>query len=100
MGTNQFDLKQQGLLYFEIYEPGPKPPVIDLSIVDRAKGEQRIDSGPMDISQWTRRGSPRIPISMRLPSADLPPGTYTLEVRVTHDEGRDEVVRTADFDVR
>ncbi len=35
-GKREFHWKQQGLLYFEIYEPGPKPPVIELSIGGRA----------------------------------------------------------------
>jgi hypothetical protein len=100
MGAAQFHLKQQGMLYFEIYEPGPKPPVIDLSIVDREKGEQKIDSGPMDTTQWTRPGATRIPITMRFPSADLPAGSYALELRVTHDDGKDEVVRTANFEIK
>ncbi len=95
MGATQFHLKQQGLLYFEIYEPGPKPPVIDLSIVDRAKGEQKFNSGPIDTTPWASPGSTRIPITIPFPAANLPAGSYTLKLRVN-----EETVRTKDFEVK
>jgi len=45
-------------------------------------------------------GNPAIPIALNLPVSDLPAGAYTLELRVTGDNGQDAVVRTADFDVK
>lgn len=109
MGSTQFHVGQPVALYFEIYEPPLavstsahpiKPPRIDLTIVDRAKDDQIIDSHRMETSQWTRPGSALIPIAMPFPSANLPTGLYRLEVRMTHDQGADEVVRTTDFEVR
>lgn len=109
MAGNQFHPGQEGLLYLEIYEPrlaantngqAAKPPTMNISVIDRASGEQRIDSGAMDTQEWVRPASGVIRIAMRLPSADLLAGAYRVEVRVAHDEGKDEVVRTADFEIR
>ena len=54
----------------------------------------------MDADGWVQAGNPVIPITLNLPASKLPAGGYTLEVRVTHSDGHDAVVRTADFDVR
>lgn len=100
MATTQFHLKQQGLLYFEIYDPGPRPPTMELTIIDREKGEQKFNSGPIDTTPWISPGSTRIPITMPFPTANLPAGNYTLELRVNHEDGKDEIVRTTDFEVK
>ncbi len=52
----------------------------------------------MDTTQFTRPGGARIPITMRFPSQPTSPReAYTLELRVTQDDGKNETVRTADF---
>ena len=39
-------------------------------------------------------------IALTFPVSNLAAGSYTLEVRVTHDNGQDAVVRSADFEVK
>lgn len=60
----------------------------------------KIDSGPLDAGEWRESGNPVIRIAPALPLSDLPPGAYTLEVRVKGDKGQDAVTSHADFDVR
>jgi VWFA-related protein len=109
MGGTQFHTGQNGLFYFEIYEPRPaptaagqptKPPAIRFRILDRATGQEKSDSGLMDAAGWMQAGNPMIPIALNLPVSNLPAGSYTLEVRVTNDGGQDSLVRRADFEVR
>jgi VWFA-related protein len=108
MGGNVFRAHETGLFYVEVYDPqlvagaakNAAAPVLEVSVVDRAAGAQRLDSGPIDTREWLRPDSSTIPISMRIPSADLPPGAYTLELRIKLAEGGDEVARWADFEVQ
>ena len=107
MGGNVFRAHEPGLFYVEVYDPqlvagaakNAAAPVLEVSVVDRAAGTQKLDSGPIDTREWVRPDSATIPISMRIPSADLPPGAYTLELRIKLAEAGDEVVRSADFEV-
>ena len=108
MGGAQFAAGQNGLFYFEVYEPRlaqatagqpMKPPAMRFRILDRATGQEK-NSESMDAGGWMQPGNPVIPIALNLPVSNLPAGSYTLEVRVTGDSGPDAVVRSADFDVK
>jgi hypothetical protein len=73
--------------------------VIRIRILDRATAQEK-RSEPIDAGGSMRAGNPVIPIALSLPASSLPVGSYTLEVRVTRDGGQDDVVRSADFDVK
>ena len=97
------------MFYFEVYEPRlaraaggrpVKPPTMRMRIIDRGTRQDKVDSGPMDAAVWMQAGNPVIPIALTLPVSDLAAGLYTLEVYVTHDDGQDAVVRSADFEVK
>jgi hypothetical protein len=111
LGGTQFPAGQNGLFYFETYDSGPvqvraswppaaRPLGLQFLILDRMSGELKIDSGASDASEWSEPGNPVTRIAPALPLSRLQPGAYTLEVRVTHDNGRDAVTRRVDFDVR
>jgi hypothetical protein len=94
-GGSQLPAGRDGLFYFEVYAPSlVKQPAMRIRILNRATGEEKNNSGPMDAGEWMQAGNPVIPIALNLPASNLPAGSYTLEVRV------DTVVRTADFDVK
>ena len=96
MGGMEFRVGQNGLVYFELYNPGAgKLPPVQLRILERATGQEKIDSGPRDANPWMRPGDPLVPVELNLPIAKLPAGAYTLEVHAG-----DAVVRRADFDVK
>jgi hypothetical protein len=109
IGEPLFHAGQNGLSYFEVYEPrlvrstagqAINPPAMRLRILDRATGQEKKDLGHSDAGAWMQTGTPVIPIALKLPVSVLPPGSYTLELRVTDDSGQDAVVRTAEFDVK
>jgi VWFA-related protein len=103
-GSNRFQRAEPCLAFLEIYEPllsGPHPPKISLQIrvLDRQTGEQKVDSGIFGVDNLIRAGDQVIPVSLTVPIATLSPGSYRLEVKATHSPGTDPVIRLADFEV-
>jgi hypothetical protein len=113
-GTNQFHAGDRFYSYLEVYEPRltsvaaapagqPETPLpgvaLRLRILDRTTGQQKTDSGPMSASRFMRPGNPVIPVSLQIPTTDLPVGGYKMELTAARDDGKDAVVRTTDFDL-
>jgi hypothetical protein len=104
-GTSQFHAGEPGFVYFEVYEPqlaktDAQLPVVGVRtrVLDRATGQQKIDSGVKTVGSFMHPGNSTVPVMSPLPTAGLPAGHYKLEVSVMHTTG-DPVVRTVDFDV-
>jgi hypothetical protein len=90
-------------VYMELYEPGlteEKPPQINIAIkiTDRKTGEAKISSGNMGVDSFIRKGNPTVPVIMRLPVKDLPPGSYRLDVTGLDSAGK-SMTRSAEFEV-
>jgi hypothetical protein len=90
-------------LYVEIYEPGlteENPPklMMALKITDRKSGEAKITSGTMAVDSYVRKGNPVVPVILKLPVKDLPPGSYHLDVACGDSTGK-QLHRAADFEV-
>jgi VWFA-related protein len=103
-GSSRFPRGGSCFAFLEIYEPllaGKTPPKLSLQIrvLDRQTGEQKVDSGVFAVDSLIRAGEPVVPVSLTVPIASLSPGSYRLEVRVTHSSGSDSVTRSADFEV-
>ncbi len=102
-GSNQFKKTDRAALYVEIYAPalaGPNPPKVGvkMTVVDRKTGEKKIDSGGMAAD--AKAGSPLVPLGLKLPVADLAPGSYRLELKAVDSAGNVSQPRTADFEVQ
>lgn len=104
-GTSQFHAGEPGFVYFEVYEPlltktdAPLPVVgVRTRVLDRATGQQKIDTGVKTVGSYMHPGNVTVPIMSPLPTTGLPAGRYKLEVSAMHTTG-DPVVRTVDFDV-
>ncbi len=101
MGSLQFPAVRDGIVYFEVYDPLSAHPVtLDMRVRDRATGQEKAGSAPLDASPWARPSSPTLPISLTLRLSSLPRGAYTLEVRAAHAGGKDAVQRTVDFEIK
>jgi hypothetical protein len=90
-------------MYLEIYEPGlteEKPPQVNIAIkiTDRKTGEAKLASGNMGADSFVRKGNPVVPIVMRLPVKDLPPGSYRLDVSGLDSAGK-SMSRSAEFEI-
>ena len=102
-GSDQFKKTDRAAFYVEIYAPalaGPNPPKVgvQMAIVDRKTGEKKIESG--GAAADAKVGSPLVPLGLKLPVADLPPGSYRLELKGVDSAGNVTQPRTADFEVQ
>jgi len=102
-GSDQFKKIDRAAVYVEMYAPalaGPNPPKVGVKmvVVDRKTGEKKIDSG--GLASDAKVGSPLVPLGLRLPVADLPPGSYRLELKGVDSAGNVTQLRTADFEVQ
>jgi hypothetical protein len=78
--------------YFEVYEPpvaggDPAKLTMHLRLLDAQSNEQKWDSTDVDLSALAKSGGGVIPVALRLPVANLPPGTYRAELTVKDSEG-------------
>jgi VWFA-related protein len=102
-GSDQFKKTDRAAFYVEIYAPalaGPNPPKVGvkMTVVDRKTGEKKIDSG--GAAADAKAGSPLVPLGLKLPVAELAPGSYRLELKAVDSAGNVSQPRTADFEVQ
>jgi len=102
-GANRFKTTDPATMYLEIYEPllvGANPPRVgvQLRLLDRKTGEQKVDSGIVEVASFMRAGNPVIPVGLKLPLASLIAGSYRVELTASDSVGK-SVVRSADFEI-
>ena len=102
-GTDEFKKTDRAAFYVELYAPalaGPNPPKIGVkvAVVDRKTGEKKIETGGEAAD--AKAGSPLVPVGLILPVAQLPPGSYRLELTGVDSAGNTTPARTADFEVQ
>ena len=102
-GTNHFKKGDQTFLYLEVYEPlmlaKTAPSVaMDLKVLDKKTGQQKDDSGLMNLKNFMKPGSPVIPVGMKLPLDKLAPGSYLAEFKAVDSAGK-TFVRSTNFEV-
>jgi VWFA-related protein len=78
--------------YFEVYEPlatgaAAVPLTMRLRLLDVRSGQERWNSGDVDLSSLTRSANRIIPVALRLPVASLPAGPYRAELTVNDPAG-------------
>jgi len=87
--------------YFEIYEPLANPAAtigmtMSLRVLDGKSGEQRWNSGNVDLGALARTAGHVIPVAVKLPVANLRPGAYRAELTVKDSAGG-EATRGVEF---
>jgi hypothetical protein len=102
-GANRFKTTDAATMYLEIYEPllaGGNPPQVgvELRLVDRKTGQQKVDSGVVEVASFIRAGNPVIPVGLKLPVSALAAGSYRAELTASDSAGK-SVVRSTDFEV-
>jgi len=90
-------------IYAEVYEPllvnADHPQVaIELKVVDKA-GAQKFDTGMQNAQRFIKTGSPVIALGLKLPIAQLDPGSYQVALQAVDSAGNKSQLRTADFEV-
>ena len=106
-GAGEFHAGAPAYFYVEAYEPllatakpdAPLPLIgIRIRVLDRATGQQKSDSGARSAATYERAGNPIVPMIPVLPTANLPAGSYRLEVSVMRESGV-PATRTTDFEI-
>ena len=79
----------------------PNPPVVGLQlrILDRKSGEQKQDSGLVNMAAFIQTGNPVVPVGLKLLAESLAPGAYRVELQARDSAGKTSVLRSADFDL-
>jgi len=72
---------------------------VQLKVLDRKTGQAKIDSGMVTAASFIQKGSPVIPVGLKLPVNTLDPGSYRVELVAIDSAGNHSTTRTADFEM-
>jgi hypothetical protein len=67
-------------------------------LVDRKTGDQKMDSGVIEVASFIHAGNPVIAVGLKLPVASLATGSYRIDLTALDSAGK-SVVRSADFEI-
>jgi VWFA-related protein len=103
-GTNRFKKADNVVLYTEVYEPlltSEKPPVMGIGyeIDDRTTGKKMFSTGTVRLDDFVQKGSPIVPVGLKVPVKDLPAGSYRLVTQAIDSEKNHTPSRGIFFDV-
>lgn len=104
-GSNTFSKSGPAAVYVEVYDPllvEQAPPKVGLQmrIVDRKTGDQKLDTGFISMAANIRSGNAMVPCGLKMPVETLAPGMYRAELKAIDTAGNASVVRQADFAVQ
>ncbi len=101
--SNHFKITDTVALYAQVYDPhltDPNPPAVRIAfnIVNAKTGEVVIGAHNIDTSSYLEKGNPVLPLGLKVPIDQLPPGTYRLDFQASDANGGLSVVRSVGFD--
>jgi hypothetical protein len=103
-GANRFKKTDNVVLYTEVYEPlltAEKPPVVAVgySITNRITDKEVFTTGAIRADQFIQKGSPVVPVGLKVPLKDIPAGNYRMVVQAVDAAGNHAPNRAISFDV-
>jgi len=102
-GTNRFKKSETVVLYSEVFEPlltSDKPPLLAVGYnINDSAGKQVFTTGSIRVDDFIQKGSPVIPIGLKVPLKDIPAGNYRLVMQAVDTAGNRSPVRSMAFDV-
>ncbi|HTU32309.1 MAG TPA: VWA domain-containing protein [Candidatus Acidoferrum sp.] len=107
-GTDHFKKTDSLAMYAQIYDPHleadaaeleRRPPDVKIAyrIVDVKTGKTVLSTGAIDASHLAQKGSPIIPIALKIPLDHMPPGSYRLDVQAEEQGGTSTPIHSATF---
>lgn len=101
-GSYHFKKSDKVAMYAQIYAPDindTKPPVVVMAynVIDQKTGKSVFASGAINATEFVVKGNPVIPVALRVPVANFPPGTYRLELQAGEMGGKLSPIRSAEF---
>jgi len=103
-GSNRFKHTDNVVLYAEVYEPlltAEAPPVVAIgyTILDRNTNNKVFATGAMRCDDFIHKGSPVVPVGIKVKVDDLKPGAYKLVMQAVDSAKNNAPNRTVDFDI-
>jgi hypothetical protein len=101
--SNHFKKTDNVVLYTQVYDPrlaGPNPPLVlvALNIVNAKTGEIIGGSHNVDTSAFVQKGNTVVPLVLKVPVGQLPPGSYRLDFQASDSTGALTAIRHVGFD--
>ena len=102
--TNRFKKSDNVIVYTEVYEPlltSANPPRVGAGyhILERASNKEVFFSQAVSMDDYILKGSPVIPVGLKVAVKDLPSGSYTLLFQAVDGAGNKAPNRTVYFDL-
>jgi hypothetical protein len=102
-GETRFKATDNVLLYMEVYEPAntfdPQPKLgVQLKFIDVKTGQERMDSGMVEVSQYSTAGNPMVAVPLKVPVSALGAGDYRCDFTAVDSLGR-KATRKMSFEV-
>jgi VWFA-related protein len=103
-GSNRFKKGDNVVAYTEVYEPlltSANPPQVGFGyhVYERATNKEVRFTGVIRADDFIQKGSPVIPVALRVIVQDLPAGSYRLVMQAVDAAGNNAADRAVDFDV-
>jgi len=100
--NNQFKKTDTVALYAQVYDPhllDDKPPAIHIAfnVVNTKTGETLITARGVNPTV-ADKGNTVVPLGLRIPINELPPGSYRIDLQATDDSGARSRIRSVAFD--
>lgn len=101
-GNYRFKKSDKVAMYAQIYAPNindTKPPVVVMAynVIDQKTGKSVFASGAINASEFVVKGNPVIPVALRVPVENFPPGSYRLELQAGEMGGKLSPIRSTEF---
>jgi hypothetical protein len=103
-GSNRFKKTDNVAAYTEIYAPlltSANPPQVmaGYAIVEKGTGKVVYKSGAARMDEFVKKGSPMVPVGMKIKLDEMSPGSYQLVMMAADGAGNHAKNRVIDFDV-
>ncbi len=100
---NRFKKTDTVALYAQVYDPHlleDKPPAVHIAfnIVNMKTGETLISSRGVNPISSIEKGNTVVPLGLRIPINELPPGSYRIDLQATDESGARSRIRSVGFD--
>jgi len=101
VATNRFAKSQPIYFYTEVYDPAVDASGLRMQyrVLDQKTGEVKMDTGLNGVASYVHPGNPVVPFATRLSVAQLPTGSYRLEVIAAVPASQQAVTRSIDFEL-
>ena len=101
-GSYRFKKSDKVAIYAQIYAPNiaaAKPPevVLAYNVIDQKTGKSIFATGAINASEFIVKGNPVIPVALKVPLENFPPGSYRLELQAGEMGGTLSPIRFAEF---